>query len=63
MICCRNNDHKIELPLLMKYTSARRHDSISFLYAVDKLGRHEPFWTMIIGICIHLDARLKAGKI
>lgn len=42
MICCRNNDHKIELPILMKYTSARRHDSISFLFAADELGRHEP---------------------
>lgn len=24
----------------MKFTSARRHDSINFLYAIDEFGRH-----------------------
>ena len=27
MLCCRNSQLKVELPLLMKFTSARRHDS------------------------------------
>ena len=40
MICCRNNALKIELPIIMKFTDARRHDSISFLYAIDEFGRH-----------------------
>lgn len=40
MLCYRNNGLKTELPLLMKFTSARRHDSISFLYAIDEFGRH-----------------------
>lgn len=40
MLCCRNNDLKIELPLLMKFTSARRHDSKNFLYAIDDFGRN-----------------------
>lgn len=42
MICCRNNEHKLELPILIKFTRARRHDSNSFLFAVDELGRHMP---------------------
>lgn len=40
MLCCRNNTLKIELPLLMKFTSARRHDSKNFLYAMDDFGRN-----------------------
>ena len=40
MLCCRNNTLKIELPLLMKFTSAKRHDSINFLYAIDDFGRN-----------------------
>ena len=39
MLCCRNNSLKIELPLLMKFTGARRHDSKNFLYAIDDFGR------------------------
>lgn len=31
---------KIELPLLIKFTGARRHDSKNFLYAIDDFGRH-----------------------
>ena len=42
MLCCRNNELKVELPLLINFTSAKRHDSINFLYAIDALGRHEP---------------------
>ncbi|RKI35840.1 hypothetical protein D7V86_24530 [bacterium D16-51] len=40
MLCCRNNCLEIELPLLMKFTGARRHDSKNFLYAIDGFGRH-----------------------
>lgn len=40
MLCCRNNTLKVELPLLMKFTSARRHDSKKFLYAIDDFGRN-----------------------
>lgn len=40
MLCTRNNKLKVELPLLMKFTSARRHDSKNFLYAIDDFGRH-----------------------
>ena len=39
MLCSRNNALKIELPLLIKFTGARRHDSKNFLYAIDDFGR------------------------
>lgn len=42
MICTRNNKLKFELPIIMKFTSARRHDSLNFLYAFDELTRHCP---------------------
>lgn len=41
MLCCRNSDLKTELPILMNFTGAKRHDSINFLYAIDAFGRHE----------------------
>ena len=40
MLCSRNNTLKVELPLLMKFTGARRHDSKNFLYAIDDFGRN-----------------------
>ena len=40
MLCCRNRELKIELPLLMNYTEARRHDSVNFLYAIDDFACH-----------------------
>lgn len=40
MLCCRNNDLEIDLPLTMKFTNARRHDSKNFLYTIDDFGRH-----------------------
>ena len=40
MLCTRNNTLKIELPLLMKFTDARRHDSKNFLYSMDDFGRN-----------------------
>ena len=40
MLCYRNGSLKTELPLLMKFTDAGRHDSKNFLYAIDDFGRH-----------------------
>lgn len=40
MLCSRNNALKFELPLLIKFTDARRHDSKNFLYAIDDFGRN-----------------------
>lgn len=40
MLCCRSNAYKTELPMLIKFTSTRRNDSINFLYAIDEFGRH-----------------------
>lgn len=42
MLCCYCPDTKTDLPLLFNFTSAKRHDSINFLYAIDALGRHAP---------------------
>lgn len=39
MLCTRNSALKVELPLLMNFTDARRHDSKNFLYAIDCFGR------------------------
>ena len=40
MLCARNSTLKLELPLLIKFTDARRHDSKNFLYAIDDFGRN-----------------------
>ena len=40
MLCCRNNKLDVELPLLMNFTDANRHDSKNFLYAIDNFGRN-----------------------
>lgn len=40
MVCHRNSTLKIELPVTMKFTEARRHDSLNFLYAFDDFGYH-----------------------
>ena len=42
MLCTRNNKHKVEVPVLMKFLKAKRHDSICFFHAIDELGRHMP---------------------
>lgn len=39
MLCSRKNCLKVELPLLIQFTGARRHDSKNFLYAFDSFGR------------------------
>jgi len=51
MLCCRNNTLKIELPLLINFTSARRHDSRNFLYAIDDFG-HNAFGLSPKNICL-----------
>ena len=40
MLCFRNNTLKVELPLTMKFTEARRHDSLNFLYTLDDFSHH-----------------------
>ena len=40
ILACRNKPLGIDLPLSMRFTEASRHDSISFLYSIDDLGRH-----------------------
>lgn len=40
MLCTRNNTLRVELPLLMKFTVARRHGSKNFIYAIDDFGRN-----------------------
>lgn len=42
LLACRNNKLGLDLPLTMRFTEARRHDSISFLYTIDDMGRHMP---------------------
>jgi hypothetical protein len=42
MMCTRNTTHKVEVPILMKFLNAKRHDSICFFHAMDELGRHMP---------------------
>lgn len=40
MLCSRNDGLKTELPILLKVTDAKRHDSKNFLFAIDDLGRN-----------------------
>lgn len=40
MLCTRNNNLKIELPLFFKLTSAKRHDSLNFLWTFDEFTRN-----------------------
>lgn len=42
MLCSRTIAYKTEVPILMKFLSAKRHDSICFFYSIDELGRHMP---------------------
>ena len=42
MLCVHNDEFKVEVPLLLKYMGARRHDSVIFFYAADDLGRNKP---------------------
>ena len=40
MLSYRNEHEKVEFPLMFKFTQARRHDSLNFLYTMDDFGRH-----------------------
>ena len=40
MLCCHNGRLKTELPILMKFTDARHHDSKRFLFVLDDFGQH-----------------------
>lgn len=40
MICWRNDTLKAELPLLLAFADAKRHDSENFLFAIDDFWRH-----------------------
>lgn len=37
-----NCRYAVDLPLLLRYTSAKRHDSVNILFALDEFRRHEP---------------------
>lgn len=37
-----NADLAVDLPLLLRFTSAKRHDSVNVLFALDEFKRHEP---------------------
>ena len=39
MLVCRNLELSLEVPLLLNFTSAKRHDSINFLFAIDAFAR------------------------
>lgn len=51
MLCCRNNEHKVELPVLLYFTKAKRHDSINFLHAFDDFTHHNN-GTMPLNMCL-----------
>ena len=40
LLCCRNDHFMVEVPLTFKFTSAKRHDSLNFLYTFDELLKH-----------------------
>ena len=41
-LCAYNRQLGLDLPISIKFTSARRHDSINFLYMFDEFIRHSP---------------------
>lgn len=51
MLYYRNDTLKIELPLTMKFTDARRHDSKNFFYTIDDFGRHT-FGLTPVNLCL-----------
>ena len=40
MLCAYIGSIRTDLPLLIRFTSAKRHDSINFLYAIDEFNLH-----------------------
>ncbi len=51
MLNCYNKELHTDLPLLINYTGAERHDSINFLYAWDAFSRHSGY-LMPTNICL-----------
>ena len=41
-LCCYNSNLHSEVPLLLRFTSARRHDSVNFLVAFHEMEKHMP---------------------
>lgn len=41
-LSCYNSQLKADIPLLLRFTSARRHDSVNFLVAFHELEKHMP---------------------
>lgn len=41
-LSCYNSSLKVDLPLLLRFTSAKRHDSVSFLVAFHELEKNMP---------------------
>ncbi len=41
-LSCYNKELRADIPLLLRFTSARRHDSVSFLVAFHELEKHMP---------------------
>ena len=40
MLCVRNDSLKMKLPLLLKFTNTRHHNSRNFLYVINNFGRN-----------------------
>ena len=41
-LSCYNDELRTDIPLLLRFTNARRHDSVSFLVAFHELEKHMP---------------------
>ena len=41
-LSCYNSELRTDIPLLLRFTSARRHDSVNFLVAFHELEKHMP---------------------
>ena len=41
-LSCHNTELRTDIPLLLRFTSARRHDPVSFLVAFHELEKHMP---------------------
>ena len=40
-LSCHNHSLHVDIPLLLRFTSAKRHDSVSFLVAFHEFEKHE----------------------
>ncbi len=50
-LSCYNRELRTDIPLLLRFTSARRHDSVSFLVAFHELEKHMPA-VSIMDMCL-----------